>query len=704
MRGPMREHSRPVSAGGPGLRARSALAAALLAAALACCGCGGPAPSRYVETGDLQSIRERGRLRILMPFFEAALLPRKGYPIGHEMNLARKLARTLDLESEIVTIQERDAVLQALLEGKGDVVLASLTITPERAEKYAFSVPLHHVKEVLVVPAWNEEIRAPWDLAGRRVAVRGSSSYYGTLQRLRETIPVEIVTVPEHLDTEEILAQVAEGEFDASVADDNLLEDVLTYRDDLKAAFDLTGPRPVAWAMRPDNPELREAVNRFLHEESLVGGIEGRHTGDLGEIRKRKVLRVLTRNSGATAYLYRGKQIGFEFELARRFARTLGCRLQLVIPPEHSDLIPWLLEGRGDLIAASLTVTPERSALVAFTAPYMMVDQTVVVRAEEKEIAALENLTGREIAVRASSSYFETLERLAGGGAVPFTIGLAPEYLETEDLIAAVADGRYDATVADSHILGIELAWREDVRGAFVLGEPQEIAWAVRRENPDLLLAADEYLETHAGGSQFFNVLRKKYFTDQRRISRRVRGRPERSGQISPYDDLFRKYGEEVEIDWRLLAAQAYQESRFDPKARSWAGAVGLMQIMPRTARELGIRGDMRDPEAGIRAGALYMKRLADRYNPKLPLAERLRFALGAYNVGPGHILDARRVARREGLDPDVWFGNVERALPLLSRQQYARRARYGYCRCTEPVRYVREIHERYNHYIRAVR
>jgi membrane-bound lytic murein transglycosylase F len=637
-----------------------------------------------------------------MPFFEAALLPREGYPIGHEMNLARKLARTLDLAFEIVTVQERDALLRALLEGKGDIVLASLTITPQRAEKYAFSVPLHHVKEVLVVPARNTEIRAPEDLAGRRVAVRGSSSYHGTLQSLQETIPVDIVTVPEHLDTEEILARVAEGEFDASVADDDLLEDVLRYRDDLKAAFDLTDPSPVAWAMRPDNPRLREAVNRFLQEEALVGGIEGRHTGDLTEMRERKVLRVLTRNNGATAYLYRGKQMGFEFELARRFARTLGCRLQLVIPPEHSDLIPWLLEGRGDLIAASMTVTPERSERVAFTAPYLTVEQTVVVRADEEEVVALGDLAGREITVRRSSGYFETLRRLAEGDAAPFTIGLAPEHLETEDLIAGVADGRYDATVADDHILGIELAWREDVRGAFVLGEPEEIAWAVRRENTDLLVAADKYLETHARGSQFFNVLRKKYFTDHRRISRRVRGRPERSGRISPYDDLFRKYGEEVEIDWRLLAAQAYQESSFDPKARSWAGAVGIMQIMPRTARELGISGDMRDPETGIRAGALYMRRLADRYNPKLPLAERLRFALGAYNVGPGHILDARRVARNEGLDPDIWFDNVERALPLLSRQPNARRARYGYCRCREPVRYVREIHERYNHYIRV--
>ncbi len=170
-------------------------------------------------------------------------------------------------------------------------------------------------------------------------------------------------------------------------------------------------------------------------------------------------------------------------------------------------------------------------------------------------------------------------------------------------------------------------------------------------------------------------------------MGRRVRERPKVSGRISPYDDLFKKYGREVGIDWRLLAAQAFQESRFDPKVRSWAGAKGLMQLMPRTASEIGIRGDLHDPETGIRAGALYMRRLTDRYNPAMPLSERLWFALAAYNAGPGHVLDGRRIARQKGQDPNVWFGSVENTLPLLRQSAYARKARYGFCRCREAVR-----------------
>jgi membrane-bound lytic murein transglycosylase F len=327
----------------------------------------------------------------------------------------------------------------------------------------------------------------------------------------------------------------------------------------------------------------------------------------------------------------------------------------------------------------------------------------VVVRAGEKGIDGPEDLAGRRITVRPSSPYHATLVALKEDSGIDFTIEPAPETLETETLIAGVADGTYDMTVADGHILGIELTWRDDVRGAFELGPEADIAWAVRPGDDELLGAVDAYMRRHGPRSEFFNVLHQKYFTKTQEVSRRLQERPEVSGEISPYDDLFRKYGEEFGIDWRLLAAQAFQESRFDVGARSWAGAVGLMQLMPRTARGLGVKDDLRDPEVGIRAGAMYLRRLADRHYPDLPFTERLRFALGAYNAGPGHVRDGRQIARRQGLDPDVWFDQVDQALPLLSRRDYARKARYGFCRCQEAVRYVSEIHQRYRRYVEVV-
>ena len=484
--------------------------------------------------------------------------------------------------------------------------------------------------------------------------------------------------------------------------DEDVLQAVLAYRDDLAPAFPLTGRRPIGWAMRRDSRELKTAVDSFLHEHALLGDLDPVLFGDLDPIRERKVVRVLTRNNAAATYLHGGEQMGFEFELARRFARSIGCRLRLVIPPESANLIDWLVQGRGDLIAASMTITPERRKRVAFSTPYLTVQQQVVARADEEGLRVPQDLAGRTVIVRGTSAYHDTLEELRRDG-IPLTIEAAEEFVETEELIRGVAEGTYDLTVADSHILEIELTFRGGVRGVFAIGAPAEIGWVMRLEDTAVREAVDAFFRTTGPGSRFFNVLRGKYFTDARQLSPRLQERPEVTGALSPFDDLFRRYGREFDIDWRLLAAQAYQESRFRPGARSRAGALGLMQVRPRTARGVGVTGDLRDPETGIRAGVLYMRKLADRYYPDLPFAERLRFALGAYNAGPGHVRDGRQLAREKGSDENVWFGSVDRVLPLLSRREYARRARSGYCRCQEAVNYVREIHERYERYIGVV-
>lgn len=168
---------------------------------------------------------------------------------------------------------------------------------------------------------------------------------------------------------------------------------------------------------------------------------------------------------------------------------------------------------------------------------------------------------------------------------------------------------------------------------------------------------------------------------------------------ISPYDPLLQRYAAEYGLDWRLLAAQAWQESRFDPKARSWAGARGLLQVLPATGKELGF-DDLSDPEQGIHAGARYLRELLTRFEPTLPFRERLHFALASYNVGAGHVQDARRLAAELGLDPSRWADHVEKAMLLLEEPRHFQRARHGYCRGSEPVRYVREIQATYERYL----
>jgi membrane-bound lytic murein transglycosylase F len=200
--------------------------------------------------------------------------------------------------------------------------------------------------------------------------------------------------------------------------------------------------------------------------------------------------------------------------------------------------------------------------------------------------------------------------------------------------------------------------------------------------------------------SKTYNLLWLKYFGNKRRVARHERQRIVGT-ELSPYDGIVQEHSAAFELDWRMVVAQMYQESKFDPKLTSFAGARGLMQVMPRTATQVGVaEQDLWEPELNIAAGVRYLNWTRERFEDSLPLSDRLWFALAAYNAGPGHVRDARRLARQEGWNADLWFDNVERAMLLLSKPDYARRARYGFVRGQEPVKYVREIRERYRAYV----
>jgi membrane-bound lytic murein transglycosylase F len=283
---------------------------------------------------------------------------------------------------------------------------------------------------------------------------------------------------------------------------------------------------------------------------------------------------------------------------------------------------------------------------------------------------------------------------------IRFEIEAAPEDMETEELIGRVAAGEIEATVADGHLLDIELARGLGVRSGFRLSEDRPHAVAVRAQNQRLLAALNEFIRKEYKGL-VYNILYKKYFTNPGNIRDLTAGRlrGENSKGLSPYDEVTRKYADEYGFDWRLITAQMYQESRFDPDARSFAGARGLLQVMPRTAKFMGF-GKIDKPEVGIHAGVKYMDWVRNRFDPELPFNERMWFTLAAYNAGHGHVQDARRLARRKGWDGDRWFDNTENAMLLLSKKQYAGKARYGYVRGIEPVSYVRDIRQRYRAYV----
>ena len=252
---------------------------------------------------------------------------------------------------------------------------------------------------------------------------------------------------------------------------------------------------------------------------------------DLPGIQRRKVLRVLTRNSAASYFLWKGEILGFEFELAREFARKQGVRLEIVVAPSREELFTWLDEGKGDLIAASITRTEERAKTHAFSRPYNFASEIVVARASfgQTDLQDVSDLNGRTLYVRKSSSYFQSLLKLKEDTGVEFAIKEVPEDMETEEIIAKVGSGEFDLTVADSPILDIELTWRTDVIAAFPLGEPVPHAWATRKEDKKLQAAVDAFVKEEYKGMAY-NLAYRKYFKDSRRIKDHAEFRSDRTG------------------------------------------------------------------------------------------------------------------------------------------------------------------------------
>ncbi len=434
------------------------------------------------------------------------------------------------------------------------------------------------------------------------------------------------------------------------------------------------------------------------------------YRGDLSTILETRVLRVLTSRNSFDYFIHAGRHGGYQYEMVKAFTKALNrkhsgernltpIRFEL-LPVRSEQLIPMLLAGKGDLIAARMTITEQRAEQVLFSIPYRTVDERLVARSDLQgleEIRELSDFSGLRISARRSSSYYESLlkanRQLESEGLTPIVIETVDEALETEDVLALVAAGRFPMTTADSIIAetAVSLHPALTVIPGVALREGGRLAWAVHPESTALQGALNAFLPRYREGSLLGNIAVKKYFEDAGQL--RVRNGAKEAGGLSPYDDLLRIYADRYDFDWRLMAAVAYQESEFDQSARNRSSATGLFQIKPETAREPyvdipDIAGE-ENAANNIHAGIKYLAWIKARYFDSvegMEEAERIRMALAAYNAGPRTLINARRRAQRMGLDPNIWFQHVELAL-LEARK-------------TEPVKYVSDINQYYVSYI----
>lgn len=460
-----------------------------------------------------------------------------------------------------------------------------------------------------------------------------------------------------------------------------------------------------------------ESNNRPIVEEEDAESIPEPIAFDLDAIKKRGRIVALLDNNSFSYFLHKGKPMGFEYELLSLLAKELEVELEIKIVQDIQKMYQMLNTGEGDIIAHNLTVTRSRQEIVTFTHPLLLTKQVLVQRKPENwrqmkihdiKKSLVQNslgLIGKEVVVRKNSSFSKRLKNLSDEIGGEIIVREASGEVETEELILQVVSGEINFTVADKNIAQILANEISDIDISLELSSSQKIAWAVRKNAPSLLTRANKFLH-EIKKQPTFNVLYTKYFeSGPKRFSKEIKNADE--NEISLYDDILKQFADSLQWDWKLLASMAYQESRFNPSAESWVGARGLMQIMPTTASRYGLRGDgLENPKKNLDVAIKYLQGLDKMWTKTIKdSTQRKKFVLASYNAGPGHVIDARNLAKKYGYNPVIWDNNVELMLLKKSNKKYYLDpiVKHGYCRCYEPYSYVKDIFRRYNVYNQLV-
>ena len=417
---------------------------------------------------------------------------------------------------------------------------------------------------------------------------------------------------------------------------------------------------------------------------------------DLPQMKDSGELVALTLNSSISYFDYRGEPMGFQYELAKQFAQSLGLKLKIKTAPDTEELVRMLLDGEGDLIAYPVPMTKEFKDSVLFCGEDIITHQVLVQRNSNKGQKALANVTdliGKDIYAK-PGKHLERLINLdqeLGGGIQIHEV--TNDSISSEDLLMQVSQGTIDYAISDNDLARLNTTYYSNLDIHLAVSFDQRASWAVRKTSPLLSEAANQWHKDNAT-SPAYKASTKKYFEQSKRL-------PHgpilslKDGKISHFDHLFKKYAPEVGWDWRVIASLAYNESNFDSTAVSWVGARGLMQLMPRTARAMGVpEGKENNPEESVKAATKYLAQLSRSFSKVTDPNEKMKFVLGAYNAGIGHIFDAMALAEKYGKDKYTWDNNVEAYILLKSNEEYFNDpvCKNGYFRGRETYNFVKDI------------
>ena len=432
-------------------------------------------------------------------------------------------------------------------------------------------------------------------------------------------------------------------------------------------------PAAIPSPAEADLPEAASPYDALPEAVRLV--MDKPFTGDFDALVKRRAIRVGVTFNRTHYFIDNGQERGLAYESLKAFETDLNTELKtgnlkvhvIMVPMTREQLYPALASGKVDMVAAMVTVTPERERLVAFSQPTRTnVSEVVVTGPGAPPIATVDDLAGQEVFVRKGSIYNESLDRLneqlKARGKPAVIIDEAPGVLEDDDILEMVNAGLAPITVVDDYLADFWSKVFTDIKvhGDVSLRSGGNLAIAFRKENPKLRAAVDGWLRKHGKGDAFRNVVERRYL-DSVKYAKNAAAESERR-KLRAVLDLFKKYGKQYDVDYLLMVAQGYQESTLDQNVKSPVGAIGVMQIMPDTAKDLRV-GDVTLAEPNINAGIKYMRYMIDQFFADEPMdnLNKMLMTFAAYNCGPGRLRQLRRETEKRGLDPNLWFGNVER-------------------------------------------
>ena len=424
---------------------------------------------------------------------------------------------------------------------------------------------------------------------------------------------------------------------------------------------------------------------------------------DLPQLKAAGEITAVTLYSSTSYFQYKMEPMGYEYDLIKDFARSEGLKLNIKVAENATRLIEMLEAGEADVVAYPILVNNKLKEDYLYCGRESQTSQVLVQRANKGDtiLKDVTQLIGKDVYVKPATKYYQRLKNLneeLGGGI--HIKDIEKDTITTEDLISMVSQGEIPYTISDDNMARLNKTYFWNINVSLKVSFMQRSSWLVRKTSPKLAEAINAWASDKSG-THVYKAAMKRYF-ELGKQPLTVDLPPVKNGHISPYDDLFRKHSKNIGWDWQLLASISYQESHFNPSVVSWAGAEGLMGIMPNTARALGVTPhELKDPDVGIRTGVDCLRKFRQGFSEITDPQEKVKFTLASYNAGIGHIYDAQRLAEKYGKDPKVWDNNVAEYVRLKSDPEYYNDpvCKHGYLRGSETFNYVREVLERIDYY-----